>query len=451
MRLKTHAATRRRNSPAPWRLAFLVSAAFLFRLGFGLCQSHWPDLSEQFQNYLVGLKFYTTGLWPYFGADMFASESSYRSQVPGALQGLFIGLPFYLWRAPEAPFVLVNLFSILGVALLAWYIHKRLPGLSHPWLFLWIAVVPWSVNYSTNVYNMCFILLPSVLFFIGFLESIPLFSLGLLSSRLANALMGLGLFWIAQFHFSYILLIPFIALSLFLQIKKSRKLLPTLDFALGALIPLAFLVPTYLQYELGGGKTSAGMGFMVPFNWANVANFFTILARFFSLACSELPRFIGAHTHDRLEFLTAHPHLLVPGAVLWIVGYIQPFVLLYFWFKKDSPGPHWRPLRFLILAALVLVWGSFWFTIKRPLSHQYLILFPLIMIYSCYCWARFKDKKGWPLAAKLFIVLSLLFQAGYAVAVAPKDSIWNQREVILRALQEKNYHLVGERPPGTFY
>ena len=67
------------------------------------------------QVYLIGLKSYLTRTWPYFGADVFP-----QVQVPGALQGLSIALPLYLFRVPEAPFVFLNLLSFLGLCLLAW-------------------------------------------------------------------------------------------------------------------------------------------------------------------------------------------------------------------------------------------------------------------------------------------------------------------------------------------
>jgi hypothetical protein len=98
-----------------------------------------------------------------------------------------------------------------------------------------------------------------------------------------------------------------------------------------------------------------------------------------------------------------------------------------------------------------MVYASFWFTIKQPLSHIYFVFFPFIMTYSCYCWARFADRRPWRFAAKLFLALALFFQIGYAVAVAPQDSLYTQRALVAKAIQEKNYHILGERRPGSFY
>ena len=103
-------------------LAFLL--AFCFRLGFGLCSEFWTGTEDEKQIYLIGLKFYTTGNWPYFGPDVTPTI-----QIPGALQGLVVGLPFYVLPIPEAPCVLLNLLSFASLVFFAWYCMRRLPDI----------------------------------------------------------------------------------------------------------------------------------------------------------------------------------------------------------------------------------------------------------------------------------------------------------------------------------
>ena len=50
-----------------------------------------------------------------------------------------------------------------------------------------------------------------------------------------------------------------------------------------------------------------------------------------------------------------------------------------------------------------------------------------------------------------FIVLGVVFQFGYAITVAPRDSIYPQRDVIRKAIQQKDYHVFGERRAGSLY
>jgi hypothetical protein len=430
------------------RTLILFIGLFVFRLSFGLLNASWTSPDER-QTYLIGLKCYTTGTWPYFGPDVHGSESTYESQIPGALEGLMIAVPLHLLPIPEAPFIFLNLMTTAAVMLLAWYICKRLARLSFPWLCWWIAAAPWSVHLGTHVYNPAYIFLPSVLFVIGFMESVPAFRLSVMPLPLANALMGVSLFGMMQLHFSYVYLVPLAAAALVSQMYATRRLAGAAYFALGAVLPLACVLPTLLQY--GWAQTSFGSGFAVPFNWANVKAFPTIAARFLSMVSFELPRFLGGDTAGRVAFLRQHSLLMAPAVALGIVGLIQPFVLLFGWFWKTSDGPGWRPLRWLVVAALLMAEVSFWFTIKAPLSHIFFVFFPLLMIYSCYCWARFAPRRHWRVAAKAFVVVSVLFQLGYAIAMAPESSLYRERPLVAKAIQERNYHLLGERRAKSVY
>jgi hypothetical protein len=192
-------------------------------------------------------------------------------------------------------------------------------------------------------------------------------------------------------------------------------------------------------------------GFAVPFNWSNVGEFTTILARFLSLVCFEMPRFIGQSNHERYDFLFGHPLLLAPGYLLWAAGILQAIALFGFWFKKDHPIPGWKKTKWLALGLLMMVEVSFWFTVKMPIAHIYFVLFPFIMFYSCYVWSLFATQARWRLAAKVFLGLGLFFQVVFAVQLAPQCSIYPQRDQVTKAIQQKDYHLMGERRPGSLY
>jgi hypothetical protein len=101
----------------------LLSAAFLFRLWFGLLSDTW----YQIQIFILGLKCYSGAGWPYFGPSV-----AENIQLPGALQAFLVALPLKLWPAPEAPLVLLAVLSFAGISLLAWYISKRLPRTTTP-------------------------------------------------------------------------------------------------------------------------------------------------------------------------------------------------------------------------------------------------------------------------------------------------------------------------------
>ncbi len=202
----------RYSTPA---ITLFLLAAFLFRLFFGLCSQFWTI--EENQVYLVGLKYYATGQWPYFGATAF------KAKIPGALLGLTVGLPFNLWPAPEAPIIFLNLLSFGSLCLLAWYCSKRLPRFPRWFLWAWLMTAPWTLNFSTHVVNPSYVLFGGILFFVGFWETIPSLRAGILPQGLCNALMGFAFFWVIQFHLSGVALVPWMLLSFFLQLRRAPR------------------------------------------------------------------------------------------------------------------------------------------------------------------------------------------------------------------------------------
>lgn len=138
------------RSPAPCGLCF---SSF-----FGLCSEFWFE--DEKQVYLLGLKFYSTGYWPFFGPDVIYTQS----QIPGALQALLVGLPFYLLPIPEAPFIFLNLLSLASLSFLAWYCTKRTPDVPGWFIWFWLLTAPWTLNYSTQVLNFSYVLTGGVLF-----------------------------------------------------------------------------------------------------------------------------------------------------------------------------------------------------------------------------------------------------------------------------------------------
>ena len=72
-------------------------ALFAFRLAFGLSSDFYFE--DPTQIFLIGLRYYATGQWPFFGPDVVWTQS----QIPGALQGLIVGLPFKVAALPESP------------------------------------------------------------------------------------------------------------------------------------------------------------------------------------------------------------------------------------------------------------------------------------------------------------------------------------------------------------
>jgi len=436
----------------PFPLAFktfliwggLLLFLFLFRLLFGLVSEFWFE--DELQVYLIGLKYFTTGSWPYYGPDV-----TLHIQIPGALQGLLVGLPFKIIPIPEAPYFLLNLLSFSSLALLAWYAQRKLPGLSPWFVWTWTLTLPWVLHFSTHVTNPSYVLFGAVLFWVGFLETLPSTRSIPLPRRLSNAMMGFAVLWIMQVHLSWVLLGPFLVFSLYSQWKEDRTS-PVVSLSAlvgGGALPGLLLIPTFLKYGFAQGL--GGTDSAVRFNPQNIGDFFTLLGRYLSFASFELPRFVGANTASRLDFFRDSPWLAPLAFFVGGVGLLQPFLLVILGFRKKGPARDWIALRRLALATFLLLWLFFWFSVKRPAAHTYYLSLPVVFLYSLYVWEPWLKKTFWRRFAAAFLLCGILYHAGYAIAQIQKRSLYRDRNRIVDALDAKDYHRLAERRPGTWY
>ena len=432
------------------RLVFLclLLLAFLFRLGFGLCSQFQDEDTKQI--YLLGLKFYATGAWPYFGPDVTSTI-----QIPGALQGLVVGLPFYVLPIPEAPYILLNVLSFSSLCFFAWYCSKRLPDIPKWFVWSWLLTAPWTLGLSTHIYNPSYVLPGAILFFVAAIETYPFLTHDLVPRKWANFMMGLALCWIMQFHLSWVVLVPYVALSFYFQFRKpGREMFSTLAwFAGGAIITGSFLLPTFIKYGLVAGM--GGANETVEFNSENLLRHLNIvegvLGRFLSFASFELPRFIGPNTAARLVFMKQNLWLIPIVAFLTLVGILQCIALVGLWFKKSHPQNDWKAVKYFTLATVVLLYFSFLFSMKAPVSHTFYVTLPVAMLYSLYCWSEFLKKKGWQMFAKVFVVSGIIFHIGLAASNLKQVSIYLERGKIVEAIKAKDYRLLGERRAGSRY
>ena len=93
-----------------WRVALLLGACFAFRLLFGLSREFFFE--DETQIFLLGFRYQAIHAWPFFGPDVVWT----RSEIPGALQALLVGVPLRILAVPESPFVLLNVLSFAAIA-----------------------------------------------------------------------------------------------------------------------------------------------------------------------------------------------------------------------------------------------------------------------------------------------------------------------------------------------
>lgn len=437
------------NQPGKRLIFFsLLLLAFVFRLLFGLCSPFQEEDTKQI--YLIGLKFYTTGAWPYFGPDVTPTI-----QIPGALQGLVVGLPLYVLPIPEAPYLLLNILSFSSLCFFAWYCTRRLPEIPKWFVWSWLLTAPWTLSISTHIFNPSYVLPAAILFFVAAIETYPFLSHGLVPRRWANFMMGLSLFWIMQFHLSWVVLVPFVALSFYFQIKElGRRVFSSLIwFAGGAILPVSFLIPTFIKYGLvaGMGSIQETVGFNSENLWRHLNVVEGVLGRFLSFASFELPRFIGGNTAARLTFMKENAWLIPFIVFLTLVGILQCIAMLALWFKKELAHKDWKAVKYFTLGTVVLLYLSFLFSMKLPHSHTFYLTFPVVMLYSLYCWSEFLRKSGWQKFAAVFIICGLIFHIGLAATRLKQVSIFAERARIAEAIKARDYRIVGERRVGSRY
>src|SRR5689334_19670188 len=159
MRLRPRSPDGDANRIGTIRLGLLLLGLLAMRIYYGLSLELGSGDARQI--YLIGLKFFTTGEWPFFGPD----EVHSHLQIAGPLQGLLVGVPLYVARQPEAPVILVNLLSFTGLVLFGTYLTRRFGLVPASMTYTWLLTLPWMLNFSTHSYNPSYLLLPSCLFF----------------------------------------------------------------------------------------------------------------------------------------------------------------------------------------------------------------------------------------------------------------------------------------------
>ncbi len=426
----------RRSSPAWFALGLL--ALFLFRLAYGLTREFFFE--DETQIFLMGLRHFATGIWPYFGPDVVWT----KSEIPGALQSLLVSLPLMIAPAPEAPFVLLNVLSFGALAAFITYLTARIPSLPRWLVWGWLMTAPWTLEFSTHIINPSYVLAPALLFFIGFFEALPVFRLGKLPTPVAFALMGLGLVAVLQIHMSWPLLLPYAGVAWLSRWRSGPKAmaLDALGFAGGALLSGTVLLPTLLTYGLHGG-TGGTLNNLHP-HVVNPRIALDITARLFSFPSLEIWRFMATDDGKREMFLLRHLWIAPFAVVVWLAGIVQPFWMLREWFRRESRFHEWQPLKWLLAATVVLVYASYWFVMEPSQAHAFYAVAPVAFMFAAYAWAHI-DSPRWRCVAAVLLVANIAFHVGQASIHALEISLYRDREVVATAIARKQPEMFAHR------
>lgn len=416
----------------------VVLAIVVVRTLFGLCAEFWFE--DELQIYLIGLKSYTTQTWPYYGPDVVYTNT----QIPGALQGLLVRFPLEVLPIPESPAIFLNILSSASLLLFAWYISKRLDTkLSTLFVFCWILLLSWVVDYGTRVVNPSYVLIFSVPFFISILELLPAYHSHILNRSVAAIIAGLSFMCIMQLHLSFVLLIPFIGLSFFFILKNEKMkfaLFKLACLAIGLFIGAITLLPTYIN-----ASAPKNVSENIVFNAGNILNLPIILLRYLSFASFEIPYFLGGSTKQRLAIIEYSLWSAPFALYLLLFGFMMVAAYLYVVLKNRRDEP-WKKIKWLTLMGYLLVFCSFFFSIKGPSSHTFFIMAPLVIFFSMYCHAWLIEKfKWWKNLMQVAMVSAVALYVAVGYYNYHHKSLYKNRAQVVKAIEEKNYQLLGKR------
>jgi len=431
-----------RASASRW-IPVLV-ALFAFRLWFGLSREFFFE--DQTQIFLMGLRYYATCEWPYFGPDVVWT----KSEIPGALQPLLVGVPLRIAPYPESSYVLLAMLSFGALVAFAWYVGEHRRDAPRWLVWGWLFTIPWTIQFSNHLINTSYILPASLVFFIGFFETLPALTLGRIGPLVAHASMGAAVAWLMQIHMSWPLLLPFAALAWTSRRRDGATALAAnaAAFGVGALIPALLLIPTLLTH--GAVTGSGGVLRNVHVHWVNPWVVVTTLARFLSFASLEINRFIATDGPKRIEFFQRHLWLAPVAVVVGVIGLVQPLWMLVDWARSPTRWPEaetaerWRTLRRLVAGGVLLVYASYWFVTEPPQAHAFYVLAPLAFFFAAYWWTLVDSPRARRGAAAA-LAISVMFHAGLAWAQLPEISLYKNRRVVAAAVRLKQPEMFGHR------
>ncbi len=424
-----------------------LTALVGFRLLYGLSMPFWFE--DERQVYLIGLQSFARQEWPYFGPDVVWTGG----QIPGALLGWLIRLPLTIWPAPEAPVVLINLLSAGALALLAWYLCRRLPGVPRWLIWFSLFTLPWTLNFSTHVVNPSFVLAGAIVFFVGVFEATPQLRRGIVPFALAWSMIGCGLLWVMQLHLSWVLLAPY-AIAATAAVawggvpgaftRAAALARAAAGFVAGAALPAALLVPTILRYGWDAGLSQGA----VEFHWQSPLELVTTAARVLSFASFEITRFVGMSTAERVFFLLRRPLVVVAIVPVVLAGVVHPLWMAVSACRQSpSAADDWTRVRWLLAGTIVLIFASYFYSVRGPQAHAFYLGFPVAALFAFTCWevrgcgrSRLMSR-----IAAVVLVCNAIVHTGLAWDRWQRQSLYVDRALVAAAIDDRDGRYLGER------
>jgi lipoprotein signal peptidase len=93
---------------------------------------------------------------------------------------------------------------------------------------------------------------------------------------------------------------------------------------------------------------------------------------------------------------------------------------------------------------------SFAFSVKSPSSHTFYVTLPVVMIYSFYVWQALLARRIIRRLAVALLIAGAVTHFAIAKDRVFERSLYANRPLVVQAIKEKNYRLLGERRPDLW-
>jgi hypothetical protein len=222
------------------------------------------------------------------------------------------------------------------------------------------------------------------------------------------------------------------------------------SFVAGAAVPGILLMPTILRFGWNAGQVDSA----VAFHQQSPFELLTTTARVLSFASFEVNRFIGMSTAERLLVLWRHPVIALMVIPVGVAGILHPVWMAVSAFRSAGPdkpaAQDWMRVRLLMLATIVLITGSYYFSVRGPQAHSFYVAFPVSALFAFTCWevrarARGGRLPGLERIAMAVIAANMVLHAGLAIDRLGRQSLYVDRNLVSAAIADRNDRYLGDR------
>jgi hypothetical protein len=240
-------------------------------------------------------------------------------------------------------------------------------------------------------------------------------------------------------------LLPFAGVAFLSRLREGLRAFggATAAFALGLLLTISLALPTFISAAELSGAGDTGQNLLL--HWRNpVTTLLNTTGRIFSFASFEVGRFIAsAGDGSPVVFLAERLWLAPVAGFVWIVGILHPLFMLVTAFRR-SPLREWPAVRWMTIATVILVSGSFFLVMQPAQARSFYVVAPVAFLFAAYCWT-FIDSPRWRRVAFVVLVANVMFQSALAVHRYAGPSLYLKREVVAAAIRLRQPGLLAYR------